>query len=235
MSPASPAAPRPGFRIVRDFDRPPGSLIEAVAAFPAALLSDVQGRVTTLHHRVKPISKNQTRVTGSALTVKSRPGDNLLSMKALELAQPGDVIVISCDHEANLSVWGGVMSTIAVRQGIAGVVADGLVRDVAQIRESGLPVFATGLTPAAPTKNGPGQINTTISCGGIVIHPGDIIVGDDDGVVVVPRTSAREIVDLAHARVDREKSWLDGISRGDYSALIDSDETLRAAGCVIVD
>jgi 4-hydroxy-4-methyl-2-oxoglutarate aldolase len=226
---------RPGFRVVRSFDRPARSLIEEVGAFPAALVSDVQGRQYTMSAAVKPVLPERARILGPALTVKARPGDNLLSMKAIELAKPGDVLVISCDGEANLSVWGGVMSVMAVRQGVAGVVADGLVRDLAQIRSTGLTVFATGLTPAAPTKHGPGQINTTISCGGVVVRAGDIILGDEDGVVVVPQEDAAELIERAHKRVELERTWIERIEAGDYSPLVDSDEKLRELGCLVLE
>jgi regulator of RNase E activity RraA len=226
---------RPGFRLVRTFARPTSEVLDAFAPYPAALLSDVQGRISTLDAHIHPLIPELSRVVGPALTVKSRPGDNLMAMKAIELAQPGDVIVISCDGETNLSVWGGIMSVIAARQGVAGVVADGLVRDAAQIREARLPMFATGLTPAGPTKNGPGQINTVISCGGVVVRPGDIVVGDEDGVVVVPRDEAGAVLERAAARAALEADWLEHIGQGDYSQLIDTDEKLLSLGCMLVD
>lgn len=226
---------RPGFRFIRQFDRPPASLIEQVGSFPAAVVSDVQGRQYTMSARVKSVLTDRASVLGAALTVKARPGDNLASMKAIELARPGDVLVISCDEESNLSVWGGIMSVMAVRQGIVGVVADGLVRDVGQIRSSGLTVFATGLTPAGPTKHGPGQINTTISCGGVIVRPGDIILGDADGVVVVPQEDAPAVIERAQKRIELERTWIEHIERGDYSMLVDSDEKLRGLGCRILD
>ena len=226
---------RPGFRIVRSFNRPSRSTIEELGAFPAALVSDVQGRQYTMSAAVKPVLSERSRLLGTALTVRARPGDNLMSMKAIELVEPGDVLVIACDGEANLSVWGGVMSVMAVRQGIAGIVADGVVRDVAQIRSTGLTVFSTGLTPAAPTKHGPGQINTAISCGGVVVHPGDIILGDEDGVVVVPQDDAEAVIERAHKRVELERTWIDRIEAGDYSLLVDSDDKLRELGCLVLD
>jgi len=235
IDPSAPKAPplRPGFVLVRRAARPDGALVNAFRDVPAAVVSDVQGRQLTLHHAVKPIYQPMAKLAGSALTVKARPGDNLMAMKAIEEARPGDVLVISSDGESNLSVWGGVMATMAVRRKIAGVVTDGLVRDVAQIRKTGLPVFATGLTPAAPTKDGPGQINTVIACGNVVVQPGDIVLGDEDGVVIVPREAAARVWEMVRARQAREQSWLDRIARDDFSPLVDTDEALAARGCEI--
>jgi regulator of RNase E activity RraA len=224
---------RPGFVLVRRAARPDPALIGAFRDIPAAIVSDSQGRQLTLHHSVKPIYHPMARLIGPALTVKARPGDNMMAMKAIEEAQPGDVLVISSDGESNLSVWGGVMATMAVRRKIAGVVTDGLVRDVAQIRKTGLPVFATGLTPAAPTKDGPGQLNTVIACGNVVVQPGDIVLGDEDGVVIVPYGEAARVLEVVRARQAREQMWLEHIARDDFSPLVDTDDTLTARGCEI--
>ncbi|HYM68122.1 MAG TPA: RraA family protein [bacterium] len=235
-SPSSSARPqRPGFVLYRGgVVRPDRALVEAFRGVPAANVSDVQGRHLTMHYGVKPIYQPMPPLLGVAMTVKARPGDNLMAMKAIEEAEPGDVLVISSDGEANLSVWGGIMSTMAVRRGIAGVVTDGLVRDVTQTRGVGLPVFATGLTPAGPTKEGPGQINAAVACGNVVVRPGDIVLGDDDGVVVVPREDAAAVLEAVRARQAKEQSWLEHIARNDLSPLVNTDEDLAARGCRIV-
>src|SRR5699024_5650555 len=158
-----------------------------------------------------------------ALTVKARPGDNLTPFKAIELARPGDVIVISGSFEMVYSLWGGVMSAMSKKKGIAGVVTDGLVRDVEQTREVGLPMFAIGLTPSGPSKNGVGQVNTTIACGNVVVSPGDIVIGDEDGVVVVPKDEAADVLERVRARAELEQSWFERIERGELF-LMESDE-----------
>lgn len=231
-----PAAPpqRPGFVLRRGVVRPDPEAVAAFRGVPAANISDVQGRQFTMAWTVKPVYRPMAQLLGTALTVKARPGDNLMAMKAIDEARPGDVLVISSDGESNLSIWGGVMSVMAVRRRIAGVVTDGLVRDVAQIRAAGLPVFATGLTPAGPTKDGPGQINTAIACGNVVVHPGDIVLGDDDGVVVVPGGAAAEVLEAVRARQARERAWLEHIERDDYGVLVDTDDALGARGCRIL-
>jgi len=226
---------KPGFRLVKTFERPEADLVEQLKQMPTAIVSDVQGRHFTMSSAVKPVTFPQRRVAGPALTVKARPGDNLMAMKAIGLAQPGDVIVVSSDGEKNLSVWGGIMATMAVYRGVVAVVTDGIVRDVEQSREAGLPIWATGLTPAGPTGLGPGQINLPMSCGGVVINPGDVILADEDGVVVVPRAELEAVIGRAQQRAAIEEDWLEHIARGDLSQLLHTDEKLRGLGCEIVE
>jgi regulator of RNase E activity RraA len=226
--------PKPGFTIVRSFARPEAALVEQFGGLASANISDVQGRQNTLDARVKPAYLPVEHLCGTAFTVKARPGDNLLATKAIHMAQPGDVIVIAGSYDTALSVWGGVMSALARKKGIAGVVTDGLVRDVAETRASGLPVFAIGLTPVGPTKEGSGQINLPVSCGGVIVNPGDIIVGDEDGVVVVHREEAAGVLERVHARMRLEAQWFDAIARGEM-ILEDPDEELIARGAVFVD
>jgi regulator of RNase E activity RraA len=227
-------ATKPGFTIVKSFERADAQLVDQFRGLAAANISDVQGKQGTLDARIKPVYQPMEHLCGTAFTVKARPGDNLLATKAIHLARPGDVIVIAGAFDMTLSVWGGVMAAMARQKGIAGVVTDGLVRDVAEIRASGLPVFAIGLTPVGPTKEGAGQINLPISCGGVVVNPGDIIVGDEDGVVAVPRQEAAAVLERTHARMRLETAWFEQIARGE-TILEDSDDDLRARGAAIVD
>jgi len=226
---------RPGFKLKKSFTRPPADLVAQLAQFAAANVSDIQGRQYTMRSEIYPVTFPGRTVVGPAVTIKARPGDNLMAMKAIDLAQPGDVIVISSDGEANLSVWGGIMSMMAAKRGIAGVITDGVVRDVAQCREANLSVWATGLTPVGPTKLGPGQINQSLSCGGVIVNPGDVILADEDGVVVVPQGELEAVIGRSHERVAREQSWLDRIAQDDFSPLVDTDEALRGMGCDIQD
>jgi regulator of RNase E activity RraA len=226
---------KPGFKLKKTFSRPPADLVTQLRQFAAANVSDIQGRQLTMRSEIHPVTFPGRTVVGPALTVKARPGDNLMAMKAIDLAQPGDVIVISSDGEANLSVWGGIMSMMAARRGIVGVITDGVVRDVAQCREANLPIWATGLTPVGPTKLGPGQINQPMSCGGVIVNPGDVILADEDGVVVVPRAELEAVIGRSQERVAKEQGWLDRIAQDDFSPLVDTDEALRAMGCEILD
>jgi len=181
-----------------------------------------------MDYRINPVYKPMRKLCGTAVTVQARPGDNLLSLKAIQIAQPGDVIVIAAQGDTSLSVWGGFMSMMAARRGIAGVVTDGVIRDVEQSREAGLPIYAVGVTPAAPTKEGTGQINTSISCGGVVVEPGDIVVGDEDGVVVVPRREAEAVAEKVRERIAKEDAWLKIVEAGGFIAIDSADEIIAA-------
>jgi regulator of RNase E activity RraA len=227
-------ATKPGFTIVRNFERADPALVERFRGLASANISDVQGKQNTFDARVKPIYAPMEPLCGTAFTVKARPGDNLLATKAIHMAQPGDVIVIAGSYDMSISVWGGVMSTIAKKKGIAGVVTDGLVRDVAETRQVGLAVFSIGLTPAGPTKEGVGQINVPISVGGVIVNPGDIIVGDEDGVVVVRKEEAEEVLKRTHARMELEQRWFEQIARGE-TILEDPDDDFVARGAAFID
>lgn len=226
---------KPGFKLKKSIRRPSAELVAQLAPFATANVSDIQGRQYTMRSEIQPVTFLDRKIVGPAVTVKARPGDNLMAMKAIELAQAGDVIVISSDGEANLSVWGGIMSMMAARKGVAGVITDGVVRDVSQCREADLAIWATGLTPVGPTKLGPGQINQPTSCGGVIVNPGDVIFADEDGVVVVPQDELEAVIARSHERVAREEAWLVRIAQDDFSPLVDTDEALRAMGCEIVD
>jgi len=226
--------PRPGFTIVKSIERADAGLVEQFKGLAAANISDVQGKQNTFDARVKPAYLPIAHLCGTAITVKARPGDNLLATKAIHMAQAGDVIVIAGGFDMNLSVWGGVMSAIAKAKGIAGVVTDGLVRDVAETRQADLPVFSIGLTPVGPTKEGGGQINVPISCGGVIVNPGDIIVGDEDGVVVVRKEDAASVLERTRARMALESAWFAQIANGD-TILEDSDDYMRERGADIID
>jgi regulator of RNase E activity RraA len=227
-------APRPGFKIARSFERADPQLVERFRGLASANISDVQGRQNTFDARIKPIYAPMEPLCGPAFTVKARPGDNLLATKAIHMAQPGDVIVISGSYDMALSVWGGVMSAMARKKSIAGVITDGLVRDVAETRAAGLPVFSIGLTPVGPTKDGVGQMGLPLACGGVLVNPGDIIVGDEDGAVVVRKEEAEEVLARVHARMALEQQWFEAIARGEV-ILEDADEELIARGAVFVD
>ena len=222
-----------GFKIYTSIERPSKEIIEQYRGFVAANISDSMGRLFTMDYRINPVYRPMRKLCGTAITVQARPGDNLLSLKAIEVAQPGDVIVIATQGDTALSVWGGFMSMMAARRGIAGVVTDGVIRDVEQSREAGLPIYAVGVTPAAPTKEGTGQINTSISCGGVVVEPGDIVVGDEDGVVVVPRREAEAVAERVRERIAKEDAWLKIVENGGFIAIDSANEIIAAKNAEI--
>lgn len=203
---------RPEYRIRLRIDRPERARYERFLKYPTAVISDAFRKRQTLPPDIKPLYRPMAKVVGPAITVRATPGDEILALKAIEIAEPGDVIVVSGARSDRFSLWGGIMSTMAKVRGIAGLVTDGMVRDIEQTREVGLPVFCTGLTPAAPVMDvPPGELNLPISIGDVTVEPGDLVVGDEDGVVVVPRDELDAVAAAAEFRIEKEKRWLEEI------------------------
>jgi regulator of RNase E activity RraA len=172
-------------------------------------------------------------MTGVALTVKARPGDNLLLHKALNMAAAGDVIVVSNGGDRSQSLMGEIMASYAARKNVAGIVLDGPIRDVAALWDIGIPIYATGSTPGGPFRLGPGEINVPIACGNIHVDPGDIILGDCDGVIVIPRADAAALLDKARQWSVNDQAKLAAAKNGtaDRSWV---DKALIDAGCEII-
>jgi 4-hydroxy-4-methyl-2-oxoglutarate aldolase len=192
--------------------RPHPELIAAFADIPTATLSDAMGRHGALSSAIRPIYQD-IRLVGAALTVLCFPGDNLMTHKALQMVQPGDVLVID-DGDYDTGCFGHRSALTARTRGGTGVVCSGSVRDVAMLRQERFPVFARSVSPRAPQKNTPGSINVPLQVGGIVVAPGDIVVGDDDGVVVVPRAMAKSVLEKARFR-DRKERESNGATAGE--------------------
>ena len=200
--------------VTREIARPPAEAVEALRPFEAAVLSDTLGRYATMDAGIKPLADG-LRLIGTAVTVKTYPADNLMIHLALKVAKPGDVLVIDADGVTDTSVMGELVAYCAQTQGLAGAVIDGAVRDKAGIRALGWPVFARAAVPNGPLKNGPGSINVPVACGGLVVNPGDIVVGDDDGVVVVPRERWQAVVEAAQAIEAKEAKTRARIAAGE--------------------
>lgn len=166
------------------WDRAPLDQIEVLSRYPVALIGDVQNRMGMMASAIRPMTGN-TRFFGTILPVLTREGDNLALHRALDDARPGDVLVVNGNSETNRAVFGDIMGEICVSRGIAGVVIDGATRDVEELEKAGLPVFARAVNPAGPSKVGPGTVGLPIACGNVVCNPGDAILGDRDGVIVV--------------------------------------------------
>jgi regulator of RNase E activity RraA len=204
--------------------------MDGYAAFETPAISDLMNRLYTMAAAIKPVTPPELRILGPACTVKCYPGDNLMVHKSLDVAEPGDVIVVDTSGNTSGAVLGDLISTKARHRGVAGFVVDGLIRDQPAICALGdFPVFARGVTPIGPLHRGPGEINHSVSCGGIVVHPGDLIVGDPNGVVVVPREITGELLGRLIDRAASEASYNAGVARGEFSnAWVDT--LLRAAG-----
>ena len=200
--------------IRRNIDRVPAALVKAAAKFQASILADVGGRRGTLGGRIQPLSK-AIKVAGPAFTVEVRPGDNLMVHAALALAKPGDVIVVDGKGDLSCALTGALMAAHAQKAGIAGFVIDAAVRDTEDCAQGSFPIFAAGCNPNGPLKNSGGRINWPVSLAGTTVNPGDLIVGDADGVVVVPRETAADVVKDAQAKVDSENQRMAAIGRGE--------------------
>ncbi|MBQ9613414.1 MAG: RraA family protein [Lachnospiraceae bacterium] len=199
-----------GFRVYEDFERPAPELIEKFRGIPSSNIGDMLNRLSCMRPEIVPF--NDKPLLGPAFTVKVPAGDNLMIHRALDLAKPGDILVIDGEGYGHRSLMGEMMLDYAVKRGIAGFVIDGMVRDGNALRNAPIPFYAIGLTPQGPYKNGPGEINVPIACGGQVVFPGDILVGDEDGIVVIRPSWAEELADEAKAKHAKELKELENRS-----------------------
>lgn len=222
---------KPGFCIEPEITRPATALVEAISKFAVAVIGDGLGRQRIMDSGIKPLDP-KVGLCGPAITVEVDPADNLMIHAALKLAKPGDVLVVNAHGDLNHGVWGEIMTSVAVRKKLGGLVIDGAVRDSLDIVACGFPVFSRAVCPLGGAKEGEGQVNLTISCGGVAVQPGDIVVGDADGVIVIPQAMAEQAIDKAAKKVAAEAKRLDAIRNGDASEIYPSwlIPTLRAKG-----
>ncbi|NQU03252.1 MAG: 4-carboxy-4-hydroxy-2-oxoadipate aldolase/oxaloacetate decarboxylase [Syntrophaceae bacterium] len=199
--------------VIHNIERVPGDLVESMRALPTATISEAYGSKGALFNYIKPI-RTSMKLCGSVIPVKARPGDNLLVHKAIYVAQPGDVLLIDTESFVEGGFWGEIMSEAAQQRGIEGLVTDGAVRDTEEIAEMGFPVFCQAVSIKGTTKISLGTINHPIHFGGIKIRPGDLIVGDADGVVVIARDDVSEVLEKAQEREAKEKRICAQIKQG---------------------
>ncbi|MBP1933897.1 RraA family protein [Ammoniphilus resinae] len=219
-----------GFRIVNHFERVNQEIIDGFKGIATPNIGDVMGRMFAMDYSIKTVNKPGIHVVGSAFTVRTHPSDNLMVHKAMDMAKPGDIIVIDACGDMGNAILGELMCHYAKTKGIAGYIVDGPVRDLHAIAEMEFPVFAKGGSPRGPYKEGPGEINTLISCGNVPVRPGDVIVADDDGVVVIPREDAENVLKKAKAIQEKEQEIISAIYDGRWDRKW-VDETLRQKGC----
>ena len=217
----------PDFR--RELTRVDAATVRAAARYQAAILADVAGRRGTLNGRIAAVSP-EMKCAGPAFTVEVRPGDNLMIHAAMAIAKAGDVLVIDGKGDRTCALMGAIMMNQCKEIGIAGVIMDAAARDILELRELGVPVFSVGSNPNGPTKLVPGRVNHPISCGGISIDPGDLIVADADGIVVIEREKAESLLELAAKKLADETKRIEGIRRREQLTPAWLDGALRAAG-----
>jgi RraA family protein len=186
-------------------------VIETLRSIPVSLLSDSMARMTGTiglvpYHRPR-------QMAGTAVTVRTRPGDNLAIHRSFDFCRPGDVLIIDGGGDITQALMGEIMASYAESIGIAGVVLDGALRDVSAIRAHDFPMYARGVTHRGPYKNGPGDINVPVTVGGMVVSPGDIVIGDEDGLVVIAQSDVHDVIELAQAQGHKEASMLEAIKQ----------------------
>lgn len=209
--------------------RPDCGLVRAFSAFGVAQIADSMGRYGAMRPEIRPLSRG-IKLCGPALTVQTFRCDNLLLHAALEMARAGDVLVCDAGGVPG-GGWGGLMTFMALKKGLGGIVTDGAVRDSAELIESGFPVYSAFVSPLGTFKESPGSVNIPISCGGVAVSPGDIIVGDDDGVAVIPLSRAEEVLEKCRATLQKERDILAGIEAGkSLFSLFGLDKKLAALG-----
>lgn len=219
--------PQPSFRILPrpESDRATAALFQDL---PTAVISDSLNRMPGTWG-LMPFHRPGTALLGTALTVRVRSGDNLMVHKALQLGRPGDVLVVDAGGAVDRAIFGDIMKQVAQMRGFAGVVIDGAIRDAAAYREDTFGCYARGVCFRGPYKEGPGEINVPVTIAGAVVNPGDVVVGDDDGVLFIPADGAAAVAEAARKKAAAEAATIDSIAQRKYDDKW-IDEVLKAKG-----
>jgi RraA family protein len=225
--------PGPGFRIKTRIERPSGRTLARLRSYCTPDVSDLLNRLYAMDGAIRNLV-NDAPLCGPALTVKLYPGDNLMLHKALAVAKPGDVVVVDSSMNTTTAVIGDLVSSKAKHRGIAGVIVDGLVRDLEAVRAVGLPIYARGTTPKGPLHRGPGELGYPVSCGGLVVNPGDIIVADASGIVVVRLDFAEELLERLDAQRPALQSYIANVKKGVFSNEW-VDRYLEGLACPVIE
>ena len=218
-----------GFRILPSPARLPANVIDGFRGLASPNVADAMGRFNFMDPGM--LARSGLPVCGPAVTVLCRPADNLMVHKALQIAEPGDVVVVATGGNTTSAVFGGIMGEAAVARGLGGIVVDGAIRDVADLTRLRFPAFSRSVCPGGCDKDGPGEVNVPVSCGGTVVMPGDIVVGDRDGVAVVPRGEAEVVLGLVQQLLESEKTRKEEIAKGVWIRP-EIDAALRQKGVI---
>lgn len=223
----------PLLTIRRDFPRPAPADVAAFAGVPTGYAIDAMGGRGALDYRIKPLAPAGSVMVGVAITCDCGPADNLALFAAMATAGPGDILVAATDAFTATAVTGDLLLGMAKNRGVAGLVTDGLARDLAGILGVGLPVYCAGITPNSPARNGPGTVGLPVVLGGVAVEPGDIVIGDNDGVVIVPRGEVRTVLnrlaDVRAAEAALEAKVKAGLEVPDFvQAILASDRVTEA-------
>lgn len=219
-----------GFRIGGIHRKVDGGFVDSFKSLPVSNVSDCMARMSGFGPQIRPYHRSG-KLAGTAVTVKTRPGDNLMIHKALDMAGPGEVLVIDAGGDLTNSLMGELMLSYAIKRGLAGVVINGAIRDLGWIKERDFPVFAAGVTHRGPYKDGPGEINFPICIDGNLVNPGDLILGDEDGVLSVAYDEVESVLEAATKKHTAETQQLADIEAGTNKRSW-VDETLRRQGVI---
>ena len=222
----------PLLTIRRDFPRPSAAVMKAFAGVPTGYIVDAMGGRGGLDYRIKPLAPQNAPLLGVAMTCHCGPADNLALFGAMATAQAGDILVAATDAFTATSVTGDLLLGMAKNRGLLGLVTDGLVRDLVGVLGVGLPVYCAGITPNSPARNGPGTVGHVVTMGGMTIAPGDILIGDNDGVVIIPLAQAETVLgklkDVKAAEAALEAKVRAGLEVPDFvQAILDSDRVVE--------
>lgn len=198
-----------------DFERLPKTAIDPWLSIPTATISDAMNRQNVMTGRINSLISG-SKLVGQARTVSVLAGDNSAIHAIINLLNAGDVLVIDGGSYYERALWGGILNSIAQSKGVSGVVIDGAIRDTLDLKRMGIPIFFAAATPAGPHKGWGGNIDSAISCGGVSVSPGDIIVGDDDGVVAVPLKQWKSVLENAKERIIAEQAVFEKIHKKDF-------------------
>jgi 4-hydroxy-4-methyl-2-oxoglutarate aldolase len=222
-------------KIVRGIPRPDIQAVKLLGELGVATIHEAQGRTGAMLPHMRPIY-GSARVSGPAVTVSCHPGDNLMVHAAVEVCKPGDVLVVVTTSESSDGMFGDLLGTSCQAHGVSGLVIDAGVRDTAELTEMKFPVWAKAISPQGTVKASAGSVNVPVVCAGMLVNPGDVIVGDADGVVVVPRANAAEVAKAAQQRIAKEEKSRERLAKGelglDYYGLRDK---LKELGVEYVD
>jgi regulator of RNase E activity RraA len=222
-----------GGKLVRDIARPDPTVVAAIGKMPTSMLSDCLDRMNVFQGLTSLLPGRS--FAGPAVTVEEIEAGNLMSHLALQYVKPGDVLVIDGKGITSRACWGGLQTFAASRKGVVGIVIDGAMRDAADVAKYNVPIYCKGVSPAGPHKGWAGRVNLPISCAGVIVNPGDVIVGDADGLVVVPRELAKETLERARVKQQVEAAWFQAVSEGkDTADFLGFQEQAKKYGIEIV-